>query len=121
MKSGAKKSPGGGGVLRIRGYMKPPNPYLSLRVQFWRKRVPKGVFSQENDVFVYFSTKWAKILVSSKITNVGGMFKEAQKPYPMFKDFSQKSDILERQSPCLTPRVPPPPPPLPPGEKKLHF
>ena len=29
----------------------------------------------------------------------------------MFKDFSQKSDLLERHTPvCLTPRVPPPPP-----------
>ena len=28
----------------------------------------------------------------------------------MFKDFSQKSDLLERHIPvCLTPRVPPPP------------
>ena len=29
----------------------------------------------------------------------------------MFKDISQKSDLLERHTPvCLTPRVPPPPP-----------
>ena len=36
----------------------------------------------------------------------------SSKPYPMFKDFSQKSDLLERHTPvCLTPRVPPPPPP----------
>ena len=37
------------------------------------------VFSQENDVFVYFMTKWAKISsIYSKITKVGGMFKDFQ-------------------------------------------
>ena len=60
------------------------------------------------------ATKRAKISsIYSKITKVGGMFKVFQLktiPY-MFKDFSQKSDLLERHTPvCLTPRIPPPPP-----------
>ena len=59
------------------------------------------------------ATKWAKISsIYSKITKVGGMFKDfPAQNHTMFKDFSQKSDLLERHIPvCLTPRVPPPPP-----------
>ena len=73
------------------------------------------VFSQENDVLCTLATKWAKISsIYSKITKVGGMFKDFQlKTKTMFKDFSQKSDLLERQTPvCLyTASTPPPPPP----------
>ena len=60
------------------------------------------------------ATKRAKISsIYSKITKVGGICLRfsSSKSYPMFKDFSQKSDLLERHTPvCLTPRVPPPPP-----------
>ena len=38
--------------------LKPPNPYLSLRVILAEKGTHLiRVFSQENDVFVYFSDK----------------------------------------------------------------
>ena len=61
--------PGGGGYSDVvwtgGARLKPPNPYPSLRVILvenypllgvWRKRVPiLGIFSQENDVFAYFS------------------------------------------------------------------
>ena len=83
-----KKNPGGGGVLRCcldgGARLKPPNPYPSLRVIFGGKGyIPiirglaekgthyLGIFSQENDVFVYFSDKMGEI------TNpLGGMFRE---------------------------------------------
>ena len=42
------------------------------------------------------------------------MFRDFQlKPYPMFREFSQKSDLLERHTPVLpyTASTPPPPPP----------
>ena len=60
------------------------------------------------------ATKWAKISsIYSKITKAGGMFKDFQLktiPY-MFRDFSQKSDLLERHTPVLpyTASTPPPP------------
>ena len=56
------------------------------------------------------ATKWAKI---TKVGGGGGMFRDFQlKPYPMFRDFSQKSDLLERHTPVLpyTASTPPPPP-----------
>ena len=67
------------------------------------------------------ATKWAKISsIYSKITKLGGHCLRifSSKPYPiiMFKDFSQKSDLLERHTPdAYTQRLseyPPPPPPL---------
>ena len=56
------------------------------------------------------ATKWAKI------TKVGGICLGifSSKPYPvLFRDFSQKSDLLERHTPVLpyTASTPPPPPP----------
>ena len=66
------------------------------------------------------ATKRAKISISTAKLQKWGVYLRfsSSKPYPMFKDFSQKSDLLERHTPvCLTPRVPPPPPP--PGHKTL--
>ena len=121
------KARGGGGVLRFGSDggvpLKPPNPfkghfggkgYPLLRV--WRKRVPiiTGVFSQENDVFVYLiSDEMGENIYYLQQNYKSGGF-SSSKPYPMFKDFSQKTVTyrIERHIPvCLTPRVPPPPPP----------
>ena len=65
------------------------------------------------------ATKWAKI------TKVGGMFRDFQLktvPY-MFRDFSQKSDLLERHTPVLpyTASTPHPPPPPPPGAATFTY
>ena len=95
----ARGGGGGGGTQNLVPTggvpLKPPNPYLSLRVILAEKGTPLlRVFSQENCVCVYFSDeKGRKYLVSTaKLQKCGGMFKvfPAQKPYPMFKDFSQK-------------------------------
>ena len=71
-------NPGGGGggtVLRFGSDggvpLKPPNQYLSLRVILAEKGTYR-VFSQENDVFVYFSDEMGEI------TKVGGMFRDFQ-------------------------------------------
>ena len=50
------------------------------------------------------------------------MFRDFQlKPYPMFREFSQKSDLLERHTPVLpyTASTPPPPPGHPCNENLL--
>ena len=56
------------------------------------------------------ATKWAKITKVGGMTFCLGIF--SSKPYPMFRDFSQKSDLLERHTPVLpyTASTPPPPP-----------
>ena len=75
------------------------------------------LYLQQN--FNTLATKWANISsIYSKISKVGGMFRDFQlKPYPMFREFSQKSYLLERHTPVLpyTASTPPPPPPPPPG------
>ena len=74
-----------------------------------------GVLNQENDVFVYtLATKWAKISsIYSKITKVGGMFKDfpAQNHTLCLRIFLKKRPIR-----AAHPRMPytastPPPPP----------
>ena len=71
------------------------------------------------------ATTWAKISsIYSKITKVGGMFKDfpAQNHTLCLRIFFKKSDLLERHIPvCLTPRVPPPPPGGGGGEVPLNF
>ena len=43
----------------------------------------------------------------------------SSKPYPMFRDFSQKSDLLERHTPVLPYTASTPPPPPPPLSKRV--
>ena len=91
---------GGGGVLRFGSDggvpLKPPNQYLSLRVILAEKGT-YGFLVKKMMFLCTLAMKWATI------TKVGGMF----------RDFSQKSDLLERHTPVLpyTASTPPPPPP----------
>ena len=101
--------------------LKPPKPVPIFKGHFGGKGYPLlRVFSQENGVFVYFSDeKGEKYLVSTaKLQKWGACLRfSSSKPYPMFKDFSQKSDLLERHTPyALHSEYHPPPPPPPPGE-----
>ena len=81
--------------------------YAIIRV-FGGKGYPLlGIFSQENDVFVYFSDKMGEI------TKVGGMFRDfpAQNRDHMFRDSWPKSHFIRAAHPRLPYYVSYPPPP----------
>ena len=100
-------------------------PVPIFKGHFWRKRVPiiKGFLVKKNGVFVYFSDEKGEngLVCTAKLQKWGACLRfSSSKPYPMFKDFSQKSDLLERHTPvCLTQCVPPPPPP--PGANQFQL
>ena len=102
---------GGGGTQMLFGRgcaAEASKPVPIFKGHFGGKGYPLlGIFSQENDVFVYFSDKMGEI------TKVGGMFRDfpAQNRDPCLGDSWPKSHPLEPRTPVYHITWVPPPPP----------